>query len=143
MEPPRGVDAGPTVSQRHAQRSEPPIHSGSLPRQLQSSSPHTPFPRSKLDQRPQYCIDCVTSCTSLTRSSKSTIDRLGVSVSPLRRFSSAASFPNNIPCTSSMHSFISRAFESSGFKADSSLSHSHRFAQFRQRSSFPFRISSS
>ena len=128
MEPPRGDDAGSTVSQRHAQRSKPPIHSGSLPRQLQFSSLHTLFPRSKLDQRPQYCTVCITSSTSLTRLPKSAIDRLEVSVSPFRRFSSAASFPNNILCTSSTHFFMSRAFQSSGFKPDSSLSHSHRFA---------------
>ena len=38
---------------------------------------------------------------------------------------------------------MSSAFESFGFKADSSLSRSHRFAQFWQRTFFPFWLFSS
>ncbi len=50
----------------------------------------------------------------MARSSKSVIQKPGSMTNPLTWFSSVASFPSNIPCTSSMHSFVSSAFAYSG-----------------------------
>lgn len=112
-------------------------YSKRLSSQLKSCSSHFVFSSSKLDQDSQYCMNRITSSISWTRSSKFAIDEPEFSASLFRRFSSAASFPNNILCIFSMHSFMSKAFKTSEFKADSSSRRSRRFAQFWTRSFLP------
>ncbi len=116
------------------------IYSKWLSSQLKLCSSHFTFSSSKLDWDTQYCMNRITSSSSWTRSSKFVIDELDISASLFRRFSSTASFSNNMLCIFSMHSFMSSAFKTFKFKADSSSRCSRRFTQFWTRSFFSFWI---